>query len=474
MAKIGQLHKNTMILFVADGIAAVFSILISIILARGLGVEDFGKFTAAVSFTYILVLAIDSGMGQFVAIDVAREDSLKISDVNQLFTWRILLIVVLTLIAPFIIWMVLPSKVSIYVVCFLTPALCLVSLNEFFCWILKGTQKFILSAWMRILSVFLIFIFCLGVFWSPNKLMYTVFAYGAAGIIGSFVCFYLTSRFATRMRLVSLDKIFFIKVLPEVYKITPYIIASTIFTRFDVVLVAKYCDPSSTGFYSVASRLLDAMRLIPIAVYSVYLPVFSSVNTQKGLLRNKFLDAFPILIFCYAVVALTATLFVEPLTGAVIGHQYTASVVYFRPLLWGCGIMYLNMLITALLFVCNDFKTLWVGIGFALIMNIISNIILLPVYGAIAASWMKFASELILFAVLSRGLLMQIHISAYELYFKPAIIILFTIGAFKIMAGHPLIFKVPFNFAAMAVCFTIIFYKKTDMKGKMAAAEDIN
>ena len=77
MSKINEIFKNTSWLLISQIITSIFGFVWIVLLARYLGVSDFGIMNFAISFTSIMSIFIDLGINTYITRDLSRSPELS-------------------------------------------------------------------------------------------------------------------------------------------------------------------------------------------------------------------------------------------------------------------------------------------------------------------------------------------------------------------------------------------------------------
>ena len=76
MNTVQRIVKNTIALFISQGVMSVLALILSILIARILGDVQYGKYTFAIAFTGIFSTFIGLGYSTLMIRNVARDKSL--------------------------------------------------------------------------------------------------------------------------------------------------------------------------------------------------------------------------------------------------------------------------------------------------------------------------------------------------------------------------------------------------------------
>ena len=103
--------------------------------------------------------------------------------------------------------------------------------------------------------------------------------------------------------------------------------------------------------------------------------------------------------------------------------------------------MYTKMLMFALLYEVNDYRTLAIAAVVSIGLNVLMNMLLLPTHGPLAASWSRIAAEACMFFVQGWSLCKTRIISFHDIFLKPTAIIVGCVVILGILGKSPLSYE---------------------------------
>lgn len=172
--------------------------------------------------------------------------------------------------------------------------------------------------------------------------------------------------------------------------------SKNITTNTDKIMLTRMISPDATGLYAVANRVVN-LSFVPVQaiLFSSYAEFFR--RGQEGIRSALvFAKTFAIYPFLYALFIAIVLYFVAPLVPYFIGDEYQGAVEYIR---FFCMLPVL-MVITN---ICSDVLT---GSGyqghrasiqlFVAALNVVINLVLIPIYGVGGAIVATISSEVIL------------------------------------------------------------------------------
>jgi len=393
---IGTFTKNTLITFVTRAVTVIFSIGITIIIARILGPGGQGIYSLAILLPTLLL--IFTGFGINVAsvfyIGKRKYSPKEVFGQNIIFTFLISIFAILIglIIIFFFSDKLFPGVEKEY----LFLALSLIPFALFFdlaSSILLGLQKIkkynIISFLQSLLFLILVGILLLGLrFGIVAAIFAQVFSYVLTGII----LFFITKK-ETGGLLLKFNKQYFKNAFSYGFKVYLSSVFGFLHYRIDLFLINLFINPIAVGFYYAAVRLAEGIWLLSTSAATVLFPKVTSEEDSKQLkeftplvCRNVLFITFLIAILLFVFSHWIITLFyseefldsVRPFQILLIGTLFTAGWRILANDIQGRGKPMLNTYI----------------ISFSTILNIILNIFWIPKWGIQGAAWATAVSYL--------------------------------------------------------------------------------
>lgn len=328
--------KDTYILFVGGILSSFFGFLFTLIAARAFSVSDFGIFSAALNLVILLAsisdLGISSGAVNFVATHLALGEKDKADQYIK---------------ASFFLRLIIILLISVAVIVF-AP---LVSLK------LLATRDPIIAIWSAILPILLFpDLFFPQILRAKNKFLHSTIidnAFYLARLIFAFV-FYIIGGLTVSIGFLAFGAGFIVEVALILYflkadfirskpqkeeyknliKFSGWLgvnsIISSIGGKIDVQMVAGFLGATSTGIYSIPSRLTGFITVLTGSFSSVLSPRFASFNnTQK---EKAYMLKSTVALVPLAVGIIIWIIIAKPFILLLFGNKYLPSVPIFQAL----------------------------------------------------------------------------------------------------------------------------------------------
>jgi O-antigen/teichoic acid export membrane protein len=166
-----------------------------------------------------------------------------------------------------------------------------------------------------------------------------------------------------------------------------------LFTNADVLLVGALIGPDAAGLYFAAVKVATLLSLIPFAVTAAWGPKFSSVWATGNTTQMQRICSQTIL-FTFVPTALGALVLVGGggLLLSIFGAEFKAAYPVLMVLLLGLVLRASTGTMDRMLTLAGQQNRMAVVFGATLIMNIVLNIALIPFFGIMGAAIATAAS----------------------------------------------------------------------------------
>lgn len=186
------------------------------------------------------------------------------------------------------------------------------------------------------------------------------------------------------------------------------LISNVIYAHADSVILTLTRPTLEVGTYGFAYKIFETLLVIPTFFMNAVYPLLlrEKIYSVKFMMLIKKSSLFMI---CASVIVCIFVWVMAPLM-LHIKSDFSASVMYVRILSLSFPFFFLSSLV---MWVLITLKKQWMLAGFYIVSmaaNILMNIWLIPVHGALAAAWITVISEGVVLVVSSTALLRYIRI----------------------------------------------------------------
>ena len=370
-------------------IQALISFGLGILVARHLGVDQFGVYAIATSAGFFITILLDGGFITLLQRESARA-SLGITLEGQILSRYALgytLLVLAVLILMIIINPFSQHVTTLVAIVFAFSPVVLIGQSMS---VLRGRGRLARDAFLQVVTRF-VTAFCVAVFIfynldSPASVLF------AQGIGGYLIYFILAFRS-------KIKPLFFIpsKVFRVTLPLAAWAIACALYARSDLLICRLFDIPrSDIGGYGIACRLVEALQVFAGPVGILVFRKFRITELSKEISIGTILKVTYAALFMGVIISIGAFLFSPLIIPWVFGEQYRVSVPLFEVLTIGL-IFFLGNTVLFQAFIALELqRSLMILTALAGIFNVIVNAIALPIYGIEACAWISVLTQCLL------------------------------------------------------------------------------
>lgn len=387
---------NAGALFSGTAAARVLSAFVIFIIARQLGLEQFGLYTAAWSLakltSFVFSLGLDSWLlrsaqGSEAHLGRATASALALKGIFGA-VWLFFLV----LLAPFLSQETFPTSLLI----FSAVTVWLEEIGTTAVASFKAVLRNTITIWLVISSQLIIFLATILLAWMGFD---TPEAYLSARLVATGTGTFISLYFMFRYFHITLHFADFPQTLRETASFGISHGLSMIYGRADITIIAYFLGSTAAGIYSPASSLMATLFLVPTAVYEVMLPIFSKMRleNQEQIPKKSFrliLLSMGLGLFMGVGLALVA----YPLVWVLYSPEFLASapilVILSNILIFKCISFALAAILAA---VGWQGKRVWIQLG-ASVLNIGLNLIIVRRYSITGVAYVYVLTEFMLTA----------------------------------------------------------------------------
>ncbi len=387
-----KIYKNIGWLFLAEFVGTCLIFGINILIARKLGVDNFGQYSFVMSFVMFFASIADFGFNTVFIRDISQNHKLAKKYLEHSLLLKFfsgILILLITLISSRIFARDVPMMF------FLVASLYVVfnSTNELLRAIFRARQLMKLEACFKVgerIIFFLISFLIIKV--GINSILPILYTYLASSLL---FLFFIIVFFNNRIgRLIfKVDRNNLIYFLKEGWPIGLGAFFVTVYTSVDIILLKILLkDFTQIGIYAAAYKFLILAVTGLGLISAAFFPVLSEQvkSSKKPPIFKQYLGT----VFLVAMLGFSFLFF---LNKEIVNIFYGSNFILSARVL---SILSISLIFIAIrdpftyLFIAQGRKYVYlITVGIAAIANIIANIIVIPRYGIIGASWATVIAE---------------------------------------------------------------------------------
>lgn len=373
-------------------------LVIGILIARHLGVEQFGQLGFAMAysglFSIVGTLGLNRiGVRELVAARTAGEDPRTILD-TMLFL-RVGVSVLLAGALVFSAWVLHQGNLTVLAI--VAPMVVFSSLDVVELWFQSQTLAKRTSS-ARSISYLVVTAFRIVLLIKGASLEWFALAYLVEFFGASIALFMVYNRFEGRFEVRRFDRSLAGRLLRESWPEIVAGFAGLLYIRLDQVMLGNLMGDRAVGIFAVASRLSESWYFIPIALVGSTFPSIVRVRLVDPSLYIQRIGSLMrgLVALSYGAIIAT-TLFAPTVIVMLYGEAYRESATVLLIHIW-CGLfMSLGLASGSWIMAEKRVKlNLYRNLCGAAV-NIVLNLILIPPYGPIGASFATLSSLIVAF-----------------------------------------------------------------------------
>lgn len=365
-------------------------------LASKLGVDDYGVFSYSQSLVGLFSVLSTFGIDYIIASEVSK----KKNSLGKIITCAILLrfsgfilmlsflviflyvssasenVIMITIVLSFCSFFQISSVISSTVVTFGD------SRNNFF----PNISSLIIFSSLKVYSVY-----------CGLDLVYValIFVIEQLYLALAFVCVWAKADYANKR--VEYSKTTMLHILKHSWPIALSSAAILLYSRVDQVMIGMYSNYSEVAVYSIAVRIAEVGGFLPMLVVSSAFPVLIKSTKDKciNIYSMKVVGFISLVNYSGIISCLAIYLLVDFVVVSFLGEEYAAVSQLIPVYLLGMIFGFLGFASTQWLILENKTKYRLYRTIIGLLLNVVLNVYLIPIYGLYGAAYASLISQVV-------------------------------------------------------------------------------
>ncbi len=175
-----------------------------------------------------------------------------------------------------------------------------------------------------------------------------------------------------------------------------YGFVANLYDRLDVVLLSKLAGDYATGIYGAAYRSITMVQLLPYGLLYSLLPTLSRGDPAQAGPREKLEKAMGLLLTVAFTIVLATMVFANTVIPRLLGAGFAESATALKVLIWAVILRYINYGLNMKLLAAGHERVFVVTSAICLAVNVIGNLVFIPIFSWKAAAVLTIVTELTL------------------------------------------------------------------------------
>lgn len=378
MSQTKIIFRNMSWLFVSQIITSICGFIWTILMARYLGVQQYGIFGFAVSLTGILCILFDFGIGIHSVRHIATDydsapkylgNAIPLKGLFSIFGFFVILIVLILMKC---------DELTITVTLLITLEQIIKKFVELMTATFQAFEEGKLQGISNTLLNVLTFIFILIAIYTDLGLYGISIAYIIANMIALIYCYRILTKHLTKPDY-EFDKEFCKMVTLAALPFAATAILSSIYYSIDMVMLTNMVGSYATGIYNATYKLIGVLTLFYGIYSAVIFPVMSKFfKNNESMLLTLYEKSIKYLLLAIIPIAIATVYYSTDIIHLIYGHQYDASSSVLSILIWTVCLLFVSGAGNTLLNASYKEVTVTKIYAIAAVFNVALNLILIP------------------------------------------------------------------------------------------------
>lgn len=392
---IKQIFKNSFLLSVSQILARVLGFIYVILLARSIGIENFGIYTFALAFVYNFSPITDFGIDRFVLRELSRQPDLSASYFAKLVPLRFFLTIIaylLIVIFGLVLKISSPALLGVALLGLVLFPSTLISLITNF---QNAKEKMEYAAFANIATIAITLVLGYLFIQASFPLLWIILAYVLGYFLVAVVLFFKLDSFGLAQKW-NIDKGFIKSMLISAWPFAAMALISAFYLKISLILVELIQGDYLTGIYASAFKFIEAFLVITQSLSLALFPLSSRLfNDDKKQLKKLYFQALVVLLFLSLPLAIFLIIFAKDIIYLAYGEEYRSAVLPLSVLGVSLIFFFLNSLVGNIIQNSNKIKE-FIAVSFLyLLVATTIAVWLISRYSIVGASIAVLTGEII-------------------------------------------------------------------------------
>lgn len=396
MSRVQTIFKNMGWLFVSQIIASICGFIWTILLARYLGVSKYGILGFALSFTGILSILNDLGIGTHIVRHIATDYDSASKYLGNAISLKTLFSIVTFVISLIILILMNSPLITIQVTLLLTIHSSIGSMGGLFNGTFQAFEEGKYQGVNNTIFNVILLIFILIVIYADYGLFGVTFGYLIARIIATLYIYYALKKHIVKPKF-EFDKSFCKKITIASIPFALSSLLYLIYYSIDIVMITGLVGDYATGIYNASYKLISVLTVFYSVYIAVIFPVMSKLfKNDKEVLKVSFEKSVKYLTMITIPLAIAIVLYSSDIITFVYGHKFDVAAQPLSILIWTVCFLFINGAAATLLNASNKEVAVTKVNAIAAVFNIVLNFFMIPHYTYNGAAITTVLSDLLI------------------------------------------------------------------------------
>ena len=392
---LASVARNTAAMLGGQILIKIFAFAFSVFVVRRLGAEDFGRYSAAMAYAYILASFTDMGTSALSVREMARKAENIAWMVPDIMILRALLSIVVIGVTTLSAWILGKSSDMVLGIFIASCGMLLYAFQGPLDGVMIAIERLDLSSFFNLLNqVVFIILGTVSLLTGAGYIGLLLSSLAGVLVMGSASNYVvrrpLKMRFerpASRRWRSLLQASFPFGVMGIIVEFT---------RRFDVVFMSFVLTYAAVGWYNVPYNLVLMMLLLAQSLaLSIYPTMVKEYDSGRGSIQDTVQRAMRYLLLLSLPMAVGGTLVADRIIILLYGLNFAAAVPVLQIMIWGLPFLFLSEILGRTSYTMHLEKKAAQIVMINAVITITLDVVLIPRFGVIGAAAVMVISRLI-------------------------------------------------------------------------------
>lgn len=378
MSRVRTIFKNMSWLLISQIITSVCGFVWTILLARYLGVNNYGILGFAISVSGILSIIDDLGISAHVVRHVATDYESAPKYVGNVIPLKVILAIINLIVTPIILIILNIDGYTIFITMIFTLEIIFKSYTNTLFGVFQAFEEGKYQGIGYSLMNASTLLFIVIAIYADLGLLGVSISYVMANILSFIYAYYILNKHITKPKF-EFDWEFCKKItlLSLPFAVTG--ILYSIYYSIDIVMLTNLVGDYATGIYNATYKLISLLTLFYSVYTAVIFPVMSKFfKNDKKLLVMSYEKSIKYLMLIIIPIAVATMFYSLDIIQLIYGNQYDDAASVLSILIWTVCLLFISGASNTLLNASHKEVTVTKIYGLAAVFNIILNLFMIP------------------------------------------------------------------------------------------------
>lgn len=399
MSNVRTIFANISWMMTSQIINSLCGFVWTLLMARYLGVSNFGIFGTAVSFSTLFIILADFGIAYYIVRAISTDFKSESKYLGVALTLKLILSMIY-LFAVLVSLLILGWDNNTIIICLLFAIENLIkSFTNLFYASFQAHEIMKYQAISNTILSILTFILIITVTFTDWQLYGIALAYILANIIALVYSYLALKKHIIAPKFI-MDLEFSKKLLMGGIPFALMGLFSTIYYSIDIVMLEQFSGSYYVGLYNSSFKLISVLNLFYAIYTSVVFPVMSKLfENEDDLLQLSFNKSIKYLSLITIPFSIATVYYASDIITFIYGNQYLGAADVLKILIWTVIFLFVNGASSLVLNASHKEIAVTKIYSIAALFNVGLNLILIPNYNIFGASIATVLSEILIFVL---------------------------------------------------------------------------